>query len=392
VCRRLGKLWINKRFTSATHQIHQRVVGQLRTYRFNILGLTSMPQSGGVDGHQRRASDHQESPTNRRRPGIDRRECDVSAAHQSGPSDQRRGLDRRRSDRRLLERRVSERRGHEGTLFLDNTLSQLRETQSDLVRMEELASLGGLAAGVAHEINTPLGICVTVTSHVQDELRRWRAWSDAGAFDADKIKVLLDELDVAMRILDLNTRRGADLVRSFKQVAVDQSSGQRRLFDLAEYIDEILLSLRPRLKRATCRVQVDCPRGIRMDSFPGALSHVVTNLVMNALLHAFDGRSGGLIRIQAEVDDADVVLSVSDDGVGMDAADLEKIFEPFFTTKRGKGGTGLGAHIVFNQINSVLGGTIQATSTQGAGLHVQMRLPLTLGSVSRLTAAGTNDD
>jgi signal transduction histidine kinase len=326
---------------------------------------------------------------NRRRPGIDRRDGNGSGAQLFGRSDQRSAHDRRRTDRRVLERRVSERRGHEGTLFLDNTLSQLRETQIELVHMEELASLGGLAAGVAHEINTPLGICVTMTSHVQDELRHWRACSEAGTFDADKIKTMLDEMDVAVRILDINTRRGAELVRSFKQVAVDQSSGQRRMFDLADYIDEILLSLKPRLKRATCTVQVDCPPGIRMDSFPGALSHVITNLVMNALLHAFDGRSGGLISIQSEVDGADVLLSVSDDGVGMDVADLERIFEPFFTTKRGKGGTGLGAHIVFNQITSMLGGTIEATSTKGAGLHVQMRLPRTLGSFARLPVGET---
>jgi len=251
--------------------------------------------------------------------------------------------------------------------------------------------LGGLAAGVAHEINTPLGICVTATSHLHGELRHWRAHSEAGTFDAQKIKAMLDELDVAVRILDINTRRGAELVHSFKQVAVDQSSGQRRLFDLAEYLDEILLSLKPRLKRATCSVKVDCVPGIRMDSFPGALSHVVTNLVMNALLHAFDGHSGGLIRIHAEVDGADVVLTVSDDGVGMDAADLERIFEPFFTTKRGKGGTGLGAHIVFNQITNVLGGAIRATSTRGAGLQVQMRLPRTLGSASPLLRTETKE-
>jgi len=343
-----------------------------------------------MDGHQRRASDHHENPANRRRHGIDRRDANAPATQQIWPPDQRRSHDRRRTDRRVLERRISERRAQEGTRFLDKALSQLRETQSELVQMEELAALGGLAAGIAHELNTPLGICVTATSHLQDELRDWRAWSEAGSFDAAKIKAMLDDLDVAVRILDINTRRGAELVRSFKQVAVDQTSCQRRSFDLADYLDEILLSLQPRLKRASCSVQVDCPRGIGMDSFPGALSHVVTNLVMNALLHAFEGRSGGTIGIHAEMDGSDVVLTVSDDGVGMDAADLARIFDPFFTTKRGRGGTGLGAHIVFNQITSVLGGTIQATSTKDAGLQVQMRLPRTLGSPTPLHGKATD--
>ena len=273
-----------------------------------------------------------------------------------------------------LEQRVQER-----TQVLTSTLDQLRDTQDELVHQEKLASLGGLVAGIAHEINTPLGICVTATTHVQGELRNWRKWHEAGTLDAEKINAMLDELDVAMRILDNNTRRGAELVRSFKQIAVDQSSGQRRTFDLAEYLDEILLSFKPQLKHAPCSVQVDCRAGIQMTSFPGALSQVVTNLIMNSLLHAFDGRSDGLIRVHGEVDGEEVVLKVSDDGIGMTAPDLKRFFDPFFTTKRGSGGSGLGAHIVFNQVTSVLGGTIRVTSTPGAGLQVQMRLPRTLG-------------
>jgi signal transduction histidine kinase len=189
---------------------------------------------------------------------------------------------------------------------------------------------------------------------------------------------MLDELEVAMRIIDNNTRRGAELVHSFKQIAVDQSSGKRRTFDLAEYLDEILLSLKPKLKLAPCTVKVECPTGIQMSSYPGALSQVVTNLIMNSLLHAFDGRSRGTITVQGEASGDDVVLKVSDDGIGMAAADLNRFFDPFFTTKRGSGGTGLGAHIVFNQVTSVLGGTIRVTSAPGEGLQVQMRLPRTL--------------
>jgi signal transduction histidine kinase len=178
-----------------------------------------------------------------------------------------------------------------------------------------------------------------------------------------------------LRILEKNTRRGAELVNSFKQVAVDQSSGQRRVFDLAEYLDEILLSLRPKLKQSPCTVEVDCPPGIRMDSHPGALSQVVTNLVMNSLLHGFEGRDRGRISIQAVEEGADVLLAVGDDGVGMSKEDLGRYFDPFFTSKRGSGGTGLGAHIMFNLVTGALGGSIQVASEPGAGLQARMRLP-----------------
>jgi signal transduction histidine kinase len=273
-----------------------------------------------------------------------------------------------------LEQRVQER-----TRDLTDTLNQLRDTQDELVRQEKLASLGALVAGIAHEINTPLGICVTATSHVQGEIQHWREWHATGAFDPPRVAEMLDELDVTIRVLDSNIRRGAELVRSFKQIAVDQSSGKRRSFDLAEYLDEIVLSLKPKLKLSPCTMTVECPDGIVMSSFPGALSQVVTNLIMNALLHAFEGRDGGTIRVRGEADGDEVVLYVSDDGIGMSDLDLKRFFDPFFTTKRGSGGTGLGAHIVFNQVTNVLGGSIQATSKPGEGLHLRLRLPRTLG-------------
>ena len=281
-------------------------------------------------------------------------------------------LSRRDADTQLREAAESLNRRNEE---LTSTLDQLRDTQDELGRQEKLASLGGLVAGIAHEINTPLGICVTATTHVQDELRKWRAWQAAGGLDAAKIGAILDELDVAMRILDNNTRRGAELVQSFKQIAVDQSSGKRRSFMLDAYLDEILLSLKPKLKHAVAKVKVDCASGIQMDSYPGAISQVVTNLIMNSLLHAFEGRGKGTITLHGELDGDDVLLEVSDDGVGMSADHLNRFFDPFFTTKRGSGGTGLGAHIVFNLVTNVLGGTIRVTSAPGAGLQVKMRLP-----------------
>ena len=286
-------------------------------------------------------------------------------------------LSRHEADTRLREANERIQRRNDK---LTRTLEELRETQAELVRHEKLASLGGLVAGIAHEINTPLGICVTATSHVQVEMKKWRRAYEAGTLDKAGFEAMLAELDTALRILDRNTRRGAELVQSFKQIAVDQSSGQRRDFDVAEYLDEILLSLRPKLKQFAGTVEVECAPGLRMDSYPGAVSQVVTNLVMNALLHAFQARDAGAItpgtiRISAEADDEDVLLIVADDGNGMAPADLRRYFDPFFTTKRGSGGTGLGAHIVFNLVTGTLGGTIHVDSAPGRGTQVRMRLP-----------------
>ncbi|MBS0211704.1 MAG: GAF domain-containing protein [Proteobacteria bacterium] len=274
-----------------------------------------------------------------------------------------------------LERRVTDR-----TSELSRTLDQLRTAQAELVRQEKMASLGGLVAGIAHEINTPLGICVTAASHVSTELRHWRADLAAGRMDARGVEGMLDELDLAMHVLDSNARRGAELVRSFKQIAVDQSSGQRREFDLAEYLEEIVLSLKPKFKHAPCSVRVECAHGIAMNTIPGALSQVITNLVVNAVMHAFEGREKGVVRIVGSQDGEQALLEVADDGIGMDAAVLKRFFDPFFTTKRGCGGTGLGAHIVFNQVTSVLGGTIHAASAVGEGTRIAMRVPRALGN------------
>lgn len=274
------------------------------------------------------------------------------------------------AQRAALEREVQA-RTHE----LSTTLEQLRATQDDLVRSEKLASLGSLVTGVAHEINTPLGICVTATSILEEELGQWREAMQAGRFDEREQRASLEQFEAAVQLLQTNTRRGAELVRSFKQVAADQSSGQHRDFDLAAYLDEIVLSLKPKLARAPCRVQVDCPPGIAMHTYPGALSQVVTNLLMNAVVHAFEGRSDGQVTIHARRDGEQVELTIGDDGVGMPAADLKRYFDPFFTTRRGIGGTGLGAHIVFNQVTSVLGGSIKVDSEPGKGTRVHLRLP-----------------
>ena len=269
-----------------------------------------------------------------------------------------------------LERAVQER-----TDMLARQNAALRNAQSELVRQEKLASLGRLVAGVAHEINTPLGICVTATSHLVEELRLTRAELAAGEMTEDSLQSFFDIIDQSLRILTTNTQRAAALVRSFKQVAVDQSSDAIRSFNLRTYLNEVLLSLQPKLKGRPIKVEVDCPPDVVLDSFPGAVSQIVTNMVMNSLVHGFEHEQAGNIRLHATCVDGMVAFAYGDDGAGMDAETLGKLFEPFFTTRRGTGGSGLGAHILYNLATGPLGGTIRVESAPGAGLQYFLRFP-----------------
>ncbi|MGZ3181795.1 MAG: GAF domain-containing sensor histidine kinase [Telluria sp.] len=259
---------------------------------------------------------------------------------------------------------------------LAEALYQLEEAQSEMVRQEKLASLGRLVAGVAHEINTPLGICVTATSHLVQELKLTREELANGEMTEDSLKQFFDIIDQSLRIMTTNTQRAAALVRSFKQVAVDQSSDDLRSFDLRSYLDEVMLSLQPKLKGRPVKVEIDCDKGVHMQNYAGAVSQIVTNMVVNSLVHGFEHEQAGHIRISARVDEDDqVVFDYSDDGIGMDADTLSKLFDPFFTTKRGTGGSGLGAHILYNLVTGALGGSVKVDSAPGKGLRYHLRFP-----------------
>lgn len=272
--------------------------------------------------------------------------------------------------------RKTKERLEEQNAALNSALTALQEAQSELVRQEKLASLGRLVAGVAHEINTPLGICVTATSHLVQELKLTREELEAGEMTEDSLQQFLEIIDQSLRILTTNTQRAAALVRSFKQVAVDQSSDDIRTFRLKSYLDEVLLSLQPKLKGRPVKVEVACADDIHLESFPGAVSQIVTNMVMNSLVHGYQRDQAGKIRISAALEDDDtVVFGYSDDGAGMAPEMLAKLFDPFFTTRRGQGGSGLGAHILYNLATGPLGGTVKVESEPGKGLQYCLRFP-----------------
>jgi two-component system, NtrC family, sensor kinase len=268
-----------------------------------------------------------------------------------------------------------ERAVHERTERLEQQNAALLEAQSELVRQEKLASLGRLVAGVAHEINTPLGICVTATSHLVQELKLTREELEAGELTEESLATFFDVVDQSLRIMTTNTQRAAALVRSFKQVAVDQSSDDLRTFNLLAYLNEVLLSLQPKLKGRPVTVDLQCPADLVLDSFPGAVSQIVTNMVVNSLVHGYERDQKGTIRIHVAQDGDMVSFDYADDGAGMDEDTLSKLFDPFFTTKRGNGGSGLGAHILYNLATGALGGTVRAESEPGKGLRYHLRFP-----------------
>ncbi len=271
--------------------------------------------------------------------------------------------------------RTSKERLERQNAALESAMGALQDAQSELVRQEKLASLGRLVAGVAHEINTPLGICVTATSHLVQELKLTREELEAGEMTEESLQQFFDIIDQSLRIMTTNTQRAAALVRSFKQVAVDQSSDDIRNFNLKTYLNEVLLSLQPKLKGRPVKLEVDCPQDMNLESFPGAVSQIVTNMVMNSLVHGFEEDQAGSIRIRATLDNGMVHFDYSDTGAGMDAATLGQLFDPFFTTKRGQGGSGLGAHILYNLVTGPLGGTVKVESAPGEGLHYRLRFP-----------------
>ncbi|MGB6008609.1 PAS domain-containing sensor histidine kinase [Castellaniella sp.] len=271
-----------------------------------------------------------------------------------------------------LERRVLER-----TVELQSTLDRLRRTQDELLQNEKLASLGALVAGVAHELNTPIGNAVTVASTLAQTHRRFRAQTESG-LTRSALASYLDDVEEGGQIIERNLVRAAELIGGFKQLSADQTSYQRRPFDLRVLVQEVVMAMRPAVRKTNIRLRDEIPDGLTLDSFPGPLGQVLMNLINNALIHAFDGRETGLVQLSAtQPDGADTVcLTVSDDGCGVAPDDQKRIFDPFFSTRLGQGGSGLGLHITHTLVTGLLGGRIEVDSQPGQGSRFSVRLPL----------------
>ena len=260
---------------------------------------------------------------------------------------------------------------------LGNVIENLEQTQDELVRSEKLAALGSMVAGVAHELNTPIGNSLMVASHLVETSKKMKESLKTG-LKKSILDEFLDNTDTTGDVLVRNLSKAAELISSFKQVAVDQTSSQRRSFNLAEMLAEVVTSLGPTIRMTPYVIEQKVVAGISMDSFPGPLGQVVSNLINNGIIHGFDGREHGHICIEAAKSDdgSQVVLKISDDGKGIPTSVLPRIFDPFFTTKLGQGGSGLGLNIVHNMVFGILGGRISAESTPGEGSCFTLALPL----------------
>lgn len=277
-----------------------------------------------------------------------------------------------------LEKRVTARTFELSELnaTLRATIDDLNRTRTSLVRSEKLAGLGSLVAGIAHELNTPIGNALTVASTLLDQTEEFRRQAQSG-LRRSALENFLSSAATASELLLRSLGRAVALVTSFKHVAVDQTSEQRRRFELAKVVGEVVATLGPSIAKTPYRVDLDIPEGIGLDSYPGPLGQIVMNLVNNAMLHAFQGRDRGTLTVAATVLGDRVTLVFADDGCGIPPENLPRIFDPFFTTRLGQGGSGLGMSIVHNLVYSVLGGTIQVQSEPGCGTRFLIELPLT---------------
>jgi signal transduction histidine kinase len=261
----------------------------------------------------------------------------------------------------------------------DATLAELRETQSNLIQAEKLASLGQLVAGVAHEINTPLGVALTTSTALEREVGRLEDQVRTGRISKAEFSASVARLVEGSKLLLSNLSRAIDLVYSFKQVAADQASGEQRRFEVKTWLDELLTSLGPVLRKSGLEVAVSCPPDLVLDTYPGNLAQVLTNLIMNAMIHAYGpGEPGTISIVVANPRPNTVRITFSDQGRGIAPQNLTKIFDPFFTTGRERGSTGLGLHIVYNLVTARLQGTIDVTSRVGAGTRFIIDLPVTV--------------
>jgi len=274
---------------------------------------------------------------------------------------------------RRLEQTLAER--EEANRALQQTLDTLRMTQTQLVQAEKMAALGSMVAGVAHELNTPIGNGLMAVTTLRDKLGAFRTDTASGLRRSvldDFVSSVETGSDMAIR----NLQRAAELVSSFKQVAADRTSAQRRRFRVRDVVDETLITLTPTLKQARCRIETDVPADMELDSYPGPLGQALTNLINNALIHGFEDRDDGTIHIDAVAQSPGrVSIVVSDDGRGIPLERQGRIFDPFFTTRMGRGSTGLGLHVVHNVVTNVLGGTVTVKSAKDEGAVFSLLLP-----------------
>ena len=262
--------------------------------------------------------------------------------------------------------------------MVDERTEELKTAMEELIEKEKMASLGGLVSGIAHEINTPLGVSVSAASYLKSINDQILGLMTEGKMTKTQLTEYFHNMDETAKILNTNLYRASELVKSFKEISVNQISEDRSYFNFSEYLNMILLSLKHEYKNSGNEIEVSCDDQLIINSYPGVFAQIFTNLVMNALIHGLSKRENGLIRIEVKKELDQLFIHFSDNGSGITDTDLSKIFEPFFTTNRSKGGSGLGLNVVYNLVTGKLKGKITCKSVIGEGTHFYIRLPLNI--------------
>ncbi|MFC4655201.1 MULTISPECIES: sensor histidine kinase [Rheinheimera] len=278
-------------------------------------------------------------------------------------------IERRRHSEEALRQKQAE---------LEKSVDDLKQAQDRLVQSEKMAALGGFVAGITHEVNTPVGIGVTATSFLAEKLATLESQYKDKTLTPKMLEHFIEEAKQSSTLLQSNLTRASELIASFKQIAVDQTSDALRTINLADYLSEVIRSLQPNFKKTRHHIDVNCPENMILSCPAGAISQIFTNLLMNSLIHGFEEMDEGHIRITVLDEGSMVDITYSDDGRGLTQDQLEKLFHPFFTTKRDQGGSGLGTHITYNLVRQTLGGSIQVSSEPGHGLSYHIRFPKNL--------------
>ena len=280
-----------------------------------------------------------------------------------------------------LEQQVTQRTKalRESNQELLATLEQLHQYQGQLVESEKMASLGDMVAGIAHEVNTPIGLSVTASTLLQDKLAVMQEKFNEKRISTNEFARFLGDCDENLAIIYRNVNRAAELITSFKQVAVDQSSEVDRTIEIHSFMRDVLTSVKPRLLDIEkFPIQVHAADNLEVMTKPGPLNQILINLIVNSMVHGFDGKTSGHIEINFELIDDDLEITYRDDGNGVPFDIRKKIFDPFVTTKRGAGGSGLGLHLAYNLVTQVLGGNIHFFSEEQQGVEFIVRFPVTV--------------
>ncbi len=277
-----------------------------------------------------------------------------------------------------LENKVSKRTQalKESNQELLSTLEELHQFQDQLVESEKMASLGDMVAGVAHEVNTPIGLGVTASTLLSDRIEEIKKAFDEKTLKSSQLKRFLNEGYENVGIIYRNLHRAADLISSFKKVAVDQSNEDTREVNMSELLHEVLLTLAPQIKATPYNILINCEDQLIVLSKPGPINQILINLILNSIIHGFENRDYGTINIHIMKLGEQLNIIYDDDGHGIDDNIKNKIFEPFTTTKRGEGGSGLGLHLVYNLVTQALGGTISLDNSANTGASFEINFPV----------------